>query len=278
LNTYLLFDPPTPYSLLVAKEKYLHYSVSVLEALYNSAGSVLPTFQPPQQIQNNAVCGMTNSVYAVPPSAAMAMALDQFPGARMPIPMPPLPQQVQLSIQQEQLYQGAFSAQMPMPTPMLPVPQQIHHPNQQQQLYQGTDSAHMQQPMSMPVQSIPQQQQQPMPMPVQSVLQQQQQPMSTPVQSVPQQQQQRQEAPDRGTDFSSKPSFRLTDMSMRSTFSIDEELLESGRNSGYERGTIATNVQMEIDSSLYLSDLNPSSGARGNPSRDSGGDHTFSSS
>ncbi|KAL3778161.1 hypothetical protein ACHAWO_006998 [Cyclotella atomus] len=192
-------------------EDYSQYSLLVLEALYNSDGDLPappsmvaapappPVPQPVKQqspppppppplpaVQNNMMYGVPSHAFMGHPSnAAMAMALDQFPGAIM--------------------------------APMHPMSHQIQHPMQQQfdpraHFAMGGELSH--------------------------------------------------------------PSFRLTDMSLGSAFSI-RELLESVRNTGYQpmglRGTLdsmlsAGTLEMIRQSQLQLNqidqmdidDLNPS--------------------
>ena len=104
--------------LFLLQEDYYQYSMLVLEALYNSDRSLTvppatapappqpvsqqsPALPPPQAMQSNAMYGTSNSAYVGASSAAMAMALDQFPGARMQMPVHPVPQQIQHPIQQQ---------------------------------------------------------------------------------------------------------------------------------------------------------------------------------
>ena len=99
---------------LISQEDYFQYSLLVLEALYNSdPGSAklpsrapvprtvnhqpVPNLPPPlpshMPAQNPGMYGVPDNAYLGPSSAAMAMALDQFPGARMPAQ--PVPQSVE---------------------------------------------------------------------------------------------------------------------------------------------------------------------------------------
>jgi hypothetical protein len=85
------------------QEDYFSYSCAILEALYNSDPSLPaspvaclrksrpcvdnpPALPPPAPVQQY---GIPSNAYLGPSSAAMAMALDQFPGASMTaLPMP----------------------------------------------------------------------------------------------------------------------------------------------------------------------------------------------
>jgi hypothetical protein len=108
--------PPEPdvHGDSLPPEDYFQYSLLVLEALYNSDPSSphppsrapapravnqqpVPSLPPPLvPAQNVGMYGVPQNAYLGPSSAAMAMALDQFPGATMPAqPMPQAGQQQQ---------------------------------------------------------------------------------------------------------------------------------------------------------------------------------------